>query len=234
MTEQDYTDFILTLKEIQSKIAKPDLMKVGKNFRCISESAILDVINPILNAHYFDYNIEVIEHELQIKEAAGSKFGDKKFIFVATCKVKLTFTSSGEIIAFSEALGMGIDEGDKAMGKAYTYAVKYALLKKIRLQYADDPDAEQSKEITLPYQPMDSNALNKPAKEEKKKAAKNEPLATQKMLDYLNGLTIQCSMSYEAFKAEFGFYPNDKGLLMKDVRAAIETLKIRADENLPF
>ena len=220
MTEQDYTDFILALKEIQSKIAKPDLMKVGKNFRCISESAILDVINPILIAYSIDYNIEVVEHDLKVIEA-------DKLIFAATCKVRLTFTSAGEDIAYSEALGMGIDEGDKAMGKAYTYAVKYALLKKFRLQYADDPDAEAS-------QPISSKNLNKPAKEEKKKAAKNEPLATQKMLDYLHGLTIQLSMSYEAFKAEFGFYPNDKGLLMKDVRAAIETLKMRADEDLPF
>ena len=168
---------------------------------------------------------------MQIKEAAGAKFGDKKLVFIATCKVRLTFTSAGETVAFSEALGMGIDDGDKAMGKAYTYAVKYALLKKFRLQYADDPDAEPSKEITLPEEPISSKPLNK-SKEEKK--GSKEPKATQKMLDYLHGLTIQCSMSYEAFKAEFGFYPNDKDLLMKDVRAAIETLKVRADADLPF
>ena len=219
MTEQDYTDFMLALREVQSKIAKPDLMKVGKNFRCISESAILDVINPILANLSIDYNIEVIEHDLKIIEA-------DKFIFVATCKVRLTFTSAGEEVAFSEALGMGIDDGDKAMGKAYTYAVKYALLKKFRLQYADDPDAEAS-------QPISSKTLNKTEKK-KAKASNKEPKATQKMLDYLHGLTIQCSMSYEAFKAEFGFYPNDKDLLMKDVRAAIETLKVIADEDLPF
>ena len=233
MTEQDYIDFASALSEIQSKIAKPDLMKVGKNFRCISESAILDVINPVLNSRSIDYNIEVLEHELQIKEAAGSKFGEKKLVFVASCKVRLTFTSAGEEVAFSEALGMGIDDGDKAMGKAYTYAVKYALLKKFRLQYADDPDAEPSKEIILPEEPISSKNLNKP-EEKKAKSSSKEPKATQKMLDYLHGLTIQCSMSYEAFKAEFGFYPNDKDLLMKDVREAIETLKVRADEDLPF
>ena len=226
MTEQDYTDFMLALRDIQKNVAKPDLMKVGKNFRCISESAILDVINPILSNLSIDYNIEVIEHDLKIIEA-------EKFIFVATCKVRLTFTSAGEEVAFSEALGMGIDDGDKAMGKAYTYAVKYALLKKFRLQYADDPDAEPSKEILLPEEPISSKTLNK-SEEKKAKPSSKEPKATQKMLDYLHGLTIQCSMSYEAFKAEFGFYPNDKDLLMKDVRAAIETLKVRADEDLPF
>ena len=232
MTEQDYIDFALALSEIQSKIAKPDLMKVGKNFRCISESAILDVINPVLNSRSIDYNIEVLQHDLQIKEAAGPRLGDKKLVFVASCKVKLTFTSAGETVAISEALGMGIDDGDKAMGKAYTYAVKYALLKKFRLQYADDPDAEPSKEILLPEEPVSSKTLNK-SEEKKSKSSSKEPKATQKMLDYLHGLTIQCSMSYEAFKAEFGFYPSDKDLLMRDVRSAIETLKARA-EDLPF
>ena len=222
MTEQDYIDFALALSEIQSKIAKPDLMKVGKNFRCISESAILDVVNPVLAARGIDYNIEVVNHDLKAIES-------EKIIFVASCKVKLTFTSAGEVVAFSEALGMGIDDGDKAMGKAYTYAVKYALLKKFRLQYADDPDAEASQ----PIKPISSKTLNK-SEEKKSKPSNKEPKATQKMLDYLHGLTIQCSMSYEAFKAEFGFYPNDKDLLMKDVRAAIETLKVRADEDLPF
>ena len=222
MTEQDYTDFALALREIQSKIAKPDLMKVGKNFRCISESAILDIINPVLANLSIDYNIEVIEHDLKIIES-------DKYLFVATCKIRLSFTSMGEVVAFSEALGMGIDEGDKAMGKAYTYAVKYALLKKFRLQYADDPDAEASQ----PIKPISSKSLNK-SEEKKSKPSSKEPKATQKMLDYLHGLTIQCSMSYEAFKAEFGFYPNDKDLLMKDVRTAIETLKARADEDLPF
>ena len=224
MTEQDYTDFMLALRDIQKNVAKPDLMKVGKNFRCISESAILDVINPILTNLSIDYNIQVLEHELKIIES-------DKYIFVATCKIRLSFTSAGDEIAYSEAIGMGIDDGDKAMGKAYTYAVKYALLKKFRLQYADDPDAEPSQPIK-PKQDISSKTLNK-SKEEKKGSSK-EPKATQKMLDYLHGLTIQCSMSYEAFKAEFGFYPNDKDLLMKDVRAAIETLKVRADEDLPF
>ena len=232
MTQGDYEVFLDALGEVQKTIAKPDLMKVGKNFRAISESAILDVINPVLKKAGIDYDIDVLEHNLIVERGETEKFGDKKFIFVAACKVKLTFKFYGEEVAHSVALGMGIDDGDKAMGKAYTYAVKYALLKKFRLQYADDPDAEPSKEILLPEEPVSSKTLNK-SEEKKAKPSSKEPKATQKMLDYLHGLTIQLSMSYEAFKAEFGFYPSDKDLLMRDVRNAIETLKARA-EDLPF
>ena len=233
MTQGDYEVFLDALGEVQKTIAKPDLMKVGKNFRAISESAILDVINPVLKNAGIDYDIDVLEHNLTIERGETEKFRDKKFVFVATCKVKLTFKFYGEEVAHSVAIGMGIDDGDKAMGKAYTYAVKYALLKKFRLQYADDPDAEQSKEILLPRAEFLAPEKNSTEEHKKNTAKKNEPLATQKMIDYLNGLTIQLSMSYEAFKAEFGFYPSDKDLLMRDVRSAIETLKARA-EDLPF
>ena len=226
MISEDYTTFIEAIRMVNMKVAKPDLMKVGNNFRAISESAILEAINPVLYDKNIDYNISVLDSDLIVKETKD------KFIFVATCRVRVSFTSYGEELGFSEALGMGIDEGDKAMGKAYTYAVKYALLKKFRLQYADDPDVKQSEAIKPKTETVQKNRT-----EEKKPAkapSKNEPLATQKMLDYLVGLTVQLGMSYEAFKAEFGFNLDDKKLPMRDVREAIDRLKAKLDEDLPF
>lgn len=226
MAKEDFRDFQNFIVECYKRVLKPDLMKVGDNFRAISESAILDAINPLLDEFGFDYNIEVLDSLLTIKETA------KEFVFVATCRVKLTFISdSGEEIAHSEALGMGIDKGDKAMGKAYTYAVKYALLKKLRLRYADDPDFKQSE----PISPKGEKAVEKKDTKEKKKQDPEGPKVTEKMSAYLEGLAIQCSLSYEAFKAEFGFYPNDKKISQREARAAIDTLKARTEDNdLPF
>jgi hypothetical protein len=42
--------------------------------------------------------------------------------------------------------GDGIDTGDKATGKAMTYADKYALMKAYKLSTGDDPDKEASPE----------------------------------------------------------------------------------------
>lgn len=41
----------------------------------------------------------------------------------------------------------GIDSGDKGMGKAMTYADKYALMKAYKISTGDDPDQEASTEI---------------------------------------------------------------------------------------
>lgn len=225
MAQEDYRDFQNCIEECSKKILKPDLMKVGDNFRAISEAAILEAINPVFNEFGFDYNVDVLDSELVIKETS------KKYVFVATCRVRLTFISdSGDEVAHSEALGMGIDDGDKAMGKAYTYAVKYALLKKLRLRYSDDPDVKQSE----PIQPKEEKAIEKKETKEKTKRDPEGPKVTEKMSAYLEGLAIQCKLSYEAFKAEFGFYPNDKKISQREARAVIDTLKARVDDDLPF
>ena len=134
----------------------PDLMKSekGNNFRAISESAILDVIDPILTDSKWWYDVRVLKSDLQIREAYGSK--GKKLQFIATVEIKLVFHYDDPDYDHyyddkieTEAVGMGIDDNDKAMGKAYTYAVKYALLKLFRLRYGDDPDAKASEPLYL-------------------------------------------------------------------------------------
>lgn len=48
-----------------------------------------------------------------------------------------------DIISF----GDGIDTGDKSVGKAMTYADKYALMKAYKIMTGDDPDQEPSTEL---------------------------------------------------------------------------------------
>ena len=129
-----------------------------------------------------------------------------------------------------------MDAGDKATGKAITAATKYALLKGFRLQYSDDPDAEASEDIETIVEENDSSAKKEElmSKKETSKAKKEEePLATEKMLNYVMGLAADLKMTDSDFKAEFGFYPYDKEVKMRDVRAAIDKLKARK-EDLPF
>ena len=141
----------------------PDLMKAenGNNFRAISESAILDVIDPVLKEAGWYYSVEVLDQHLDIREAYGSK--GKKLQFIAIVKVRLKFWSESRLEAEQDGVGMGIDDNDKAMGKAYTYAVKYALLKLFRLRYGDDADFEASKSLYLekPKEEISSKTLNK-------------------------------------------------------------------------
>jgi hypothetical protein len=45
------------------------------------------------------------------------------------------------------AIGYGLDDQDKGVGKAYSYAVKYAYLKALGLETGDDPEREIHQEV---------------------------------------------------------------------------------------
>jgi hypothetical protein len=151
MKMMEFTDLIKKIS--QDTRLKPDLLKAknGNNFRAVSESAILDVIDPILRESGWFYTVEIKKSQLDIREAYGSK--GKKLQFIASVEIILNFYEViGGLSCFQikqEAVGMGIDDNDKAMGKAYTYAVKYALLKLFRLRFGDDPDFEESEPLLL-------------------------------------------------------------------------------------
>ena len=122
-------NFIELINSIsQDKRLKPDLMKAenGNNFRAISESAILDVVDPILRDNNVFYEVSIHDHKLEVKESYGK--AGKKLQFIATVMLSLEFThikedGTREFVAKTDSVGMGIDDNDKAMGKAYTYAV---------------------------------------------------------------------------------------------------------------
>lgn len=222
------------IKKVSSdKRLVPDLMKAenGNNFRAISESAILDAIDPVLKEAGWYYTIKVSDQHLDIREAYGSK--GKKLQFIATLKVRLEFWSESRLEAEQEAVGMGIDDNDKAMGKAYTYAVKYALLKLFRLRYGDDADFEASKALCI-----DKPKEEKPEKEEKPKETKKQEKGkkevpmSEKQRDYILGLMKQRNVDDAEMKNIYGYSPlRDEYIPMPKAREMIKWLEEGA---LPF
>lgn len=234
-------EFSEIIKKVNSdKRLVPDLLKApkGNNFRAVSESAILDVINPVLNEFGVFYTVEVIDPKLDIREAWGSK--GKKLQFIATLKVRLDFYYSGgdisQYIVCSEAVGMGIDDNDKAMGKAYTYAVKYALLKLFRLQFGDDADAEASEPL-YPEKPKENATESKETApkgtKNKNSSASKEQLMTENQRDYILGLMKQKGVHSKEIMGHFdGLDPTiDEHIPMRTARAMIKWLD---EYDLPF
>ena len=248
MADAMYMNFAEIIKQVsQDKRLVPDLMKAenGNNFRAISESAILDVINPVLEENHFYYTVEVKDSHLDIREAFGSK--GKKLQFIATITIKLRFWHHWEDdynpneVCHSEAVGMGIDDNDKAMGKAYTYAVKYALLKLFRLRYGDDSDFEASKPLHVekpkeeskkvtPKEEKPVEKLQKPSK--KSTSGMNKPM-TEAQRDYILGMMKQKNVSEHDVLEKFEVEPSrDEFIPMPTARAIIKWLE--NDEYLPF
>ncbi len=203
----------------------------GANFRAISESAILDAISPVLNEKGVYYTIWVKDSHLDIKEVATAK--GVKYVFVATVSLEVTFFSanSGAQLATTGAVGMGIDDGDKAMGKAYTYAVKYALLKVFRLRYGDDPDHDASKPIIKAPAAEPAQSPKKPSAA--KGSKKPSTLMTEAQRDYILGLMDKNHVDAERIVEEFGVDPvKDKAIPMQTAKDIIKWF--REDGFLPF
>lgn len=230
---------------------KPDLKKYGKNFRAISESAVLEVLNPLFKEYNITYEPIIEKSALRVekincgRDAAGNLI--QRLVFVAEVVVSLRFISTNkeEGITIENKMeetlefygyGSGVDSGDKATGKAYTAAVKYALFKGLRLQYSDDPDAEASEDIEDIIEENNSSKEVieelKPKKSDKK--GEKEPLATEKQLDYVRGLAVSLNLSDERFLEKFGVSPVDSKMTMRKAREIIEELKKMVEEDLPF
>ena len=240
-------------EEAKSKL-KPDLVKYGKNFRAISESAILDVLNPLLKEKGIYYEPYIKSYKLNTEKVYNSYDSNgnllNNLVFIAVVHVELTLwlekNNSSEYSSVTfEGVGMGIDVGDKAMGKAYTAAVKYALLKGFRLQYSDDPDAEKSEEIISiepKEEPKNQKSVEKTpknqnkAKDNSQKSEKKEPegKASENQLSYIKGLVVKCGISDDDFEKEFGCSPYDESISMSKARKIIDRLKEIFEEGLPF
>ena len=229
-----FSDIIKKVQE--DKRLVPDLLKAenGNNFRAVSESAILDVINPILIKSGWFYEIRVKKSDLQIREAYGSK--GKKLQFIATVEISVVFHNDADpqLVVGTESVGMGIDDNDKAMGKAYTYAVKYALLKLFRLRFGDDPDFETSKPLHV-EKPKEEKI--KPEKEDKKPKTAEKPQKsgkssgmdkpmTEAQRDYILGMMKQHNVNEKEILEKFGVEPSrDEFIPMPTARAIIKWLE---------
>ena len=223
---------------------KPDLEKYGKNFRAISESAVLDVLMPLLQKYELTYIPEILDSQLRVEKigtgsnAAGAPI--QSLIFIAQCTVRLKiFGTKSEIFdredfvppaftqnddfAFFDGWGSGVDDGDKATGKAYTAAVKYALFKGFKLQYSDDPDAKKSERID----DIGASSKSFPTVEVvplSDKKNKEEPKITDNMLKYLKGLAIRLRLSDDYFLDKYGYRIDDENMPMRVARKAIDEL----------
>lgn len=134
-----------------------DLKTVAKNlnvptsktdsYKAVSEVDILNAVKPLEEKHgIYSYPIsrEIID-SAQITRK--TQYGEKADFFL---RIKTTYRFIN-VDDTSEYIDMttyadGIDSGDKATGKAMTYADKYALMKAYKISTGDDPDQEASQE----------------------------------------------------------------------------------------
>ena len=143
------------------------------SYKAVSERDVLDAVKPI-EAKYRVYSYpvlrQIIDHDVLVKETEYKEQITRTntlFMRVETIYRFVNMDKPDEYIEIA-TYGDGIDTGDKATGKAMTYADKYALMRAYKLSTGDDPDKEASPE----------NGYEKKA----------EPKATARQVDMIENL----------------------------------------------
>lgn len=117
------------------------------SYKAVSERDILDAVKPIEKKYrVYSYPVkrEVIDRDILTTK---TDYGEKNTLFmrIETTYRFVNIDNPNEYIE-TTVYGDGLDTGDKAPGKASTYADKYALMKAYKISTGDDPDKEASPE----------------------------------------------------------------------------------------
>ena len=115
------------------------------SYKAVSERDVLDAIKPIEQKYRvcsYPYDTEIINNEVLEK---NNSYGTTTSQFLRLKRVYrfLNIDNPNEYVDVI-SYGDGIDTGDKAPGKAMTYADKYALMKTYKLSIGDDLDKGSS------------------------------------------------------------------------------------------
>ena len=117
-------------------------------YKAVSEKDVLDAVKPV-EAKYgiYSYPIdrEILREETQERE---TRSGIRKELFTRIRTIyRFINVDKPEEFIDTITYADGIDSGDKGMGKAMTYADKYALMKAYKISTGEDPDQEPSTEL---------------------------------------------------------------------------------------
>lgn len=139
---------------IQSEIptvAKNLNVSTGKtgSYKAVSERDVKDAIKP-LEEKYGVYSFPIVKELIEQTQLEQETNYGKKTAFYIRERVTYRFVNVHKPEEFIEidGYGDGIDSGDKATGKADTYASKYCLMSAYKISTGDDPDKDASEEYS--------------------------------------------------------------------------------------
>ena len=146
---------LLAIENELTNVAKNLSVGVGKSsYKAVGEADVLKAVKP-LEAKYGVYSYPSSRRivESAVLENEATDYNNNKVIkksFFERIETVYRFVNVDNPSEYIEitSYGDGIDTGDKSVGKACTYADKYALLKAYKIITGDDPDQDESQSYT--------------------------------------------------------------------------------------
>jgi hypothetical protein len=177
----------------------------GYNFRGIDD--IYNFIQPLLAKHSVFMTAEILDdrHEERQSKSGG-------VIMYRVLKMRYSFVASDGSSVATDAVGEGMDSGDKASAKAMSIAQKYAILQTFLVPTEDAKDPEVDNHEVAP-KPKPEPAAAEPVTD-------GQRVVLAKLLDDMQHAGKDVDDIVEKVKAHFGIegYP---GELTKDQAAAL-------------
>ena len=161
----------LNIYEKLSKIST-ELMAVAKNlevgvgsnkYKAVGEADVLRAVKP-LEAKYKVYSYPFSRSIIESGTIESTNYkGELKKNLFERIEVVYRFVNIDNPSEYIDitSYGDGIDSQDKSVGKAMTYADKYAILKAYKIITGDDPDQNPSEELNeTKIEKLDSKLIN--------------------------------------------------------------------------
>jgi hypothetical protein len=155
----------------------------NNSYKGVAEADVLRAIKPLeFKYGVYSYPASRTIHHQEVfrwEEKYGTKINQKKQ-FVMRTEVTYRFVNIDKPEEFLEvtSYGDGIDSGDKAPGKAQTYADKFAILKAYKMVTGEDPESRHSDDIVVPPNTIVLDKI--------KELLGNDVPRIQSVLDYYN------------------------------------------------
>lgn len=162
-----------------------ELSRVAKNlevgfgaskYKAVGEADILAAVKPLeekYRIYSYPYNRKIVETS-EIETKSGTK---NLFLRIETTYRFVNVDNPNEYIEII-SYGDGVDSQDKSVGKAMTYADKYALMKAYKIMTGDDPDQNASEELKSKTTPRMAKKVQNQANFE---SLNKEPIINQNM-----------------------------------------------------
>lgn len=145
---------LLAISDEIATVAKNLDVSVGKggSYKAVGEVDVIRAVKPIEVKHGVysypsDRKITETSVLTTVKEYNGNKTESNQLFMRIETTYRFVNVDKPEEFIEVKTYGDGLDSGDKAPGKAMTYADKYALLKAYKIATGDDPDQEGSHDL---------------------------------------------------------------------------------------
>lgn len=143
-----YQKLLAITSELKTVAKNLTVSTGGSSYRAVSEVDILNAVSPLEEKFgVYSYPVErsVIDFADYEKESKSGYKTLSRYLRIKTVYRFVNVDNPSEFIDMT-TFADGIDTGDKATGKAMTYADKYALMKAYKIKTGDDPDEKASEE----------------------------------------------------------------------------------------